>query len=135
MHMKELENAVQYLYGKGVIKKDKDIADKTGYNKATISSYITGRTKPSDYFLRIFEKSYSLKLSNFKGNINQSIDDDDDHQSLIKDGSIEDKINYLNAMTKVNQSLLIEILASQSGKTYMEIQGIINTSLENELKK
>jgi len=25
--------AVQYLYGQGTIKKDKDIAEKTGYNK------------------------------------------------------------------------------------------------------
>lgn len=60
-----LSQAVQYLYGKGSIKKDKDIVDKTGYNKATVSSYISGRTKPSKDFVEKFEKVFAIKLEEF----------------------------------------------------------------------
>ena len=123
-------NAVQFLYGKGMIKKDKDIADKTGYNKATVSSYISGRTKASEDFIATFEKAFKVSLKDFaKGGELEPIPVVDPIQVLTE------KVIQAYATARVNQSLLVELLAGQSGKTVMELQRIVSTAMDSELKQ
>lgn len=125
-----LASAVQYLYGKGIIKKDKDIADKTGYNKATVSSYLSGKIPPSEGFIKTFEKVFRLHLKDFeKGGQLEQVPATDPLQL------ISEKVLQLYATARVNQSLLIEILANQTGKTVMELQRAVSASMDAELKE
>lgn len=125
-----LANAVQYLYGQGVIKKDKDISDKTGYNKATVSSYINGKIKPSADFTQAFERVFKVKLKDFeKGGQFEPVPAADPLQIITE------KVLQVYATARVNQSLLIEILASQTGKTVMELQRAVSASMDGELKQ
>jgi transcriptional regulator with XRE-family HTH domain len=125
-----LAKAVQHLYGSGAIKKDKDIADRTGYNKATVSSYISGKIPPSEGFLKTFEKTFRLRLQDFeKGGPLEPIPVIDPLQL------ISEKLMQLYATSRVNQSLLIEILANQTGKTVMELQRAVSAAMDAELKE
>ena len=126
----QIASAVQYLYGKGIIKKDKDISDKTGYNKATVSSYINGKIQPSADFIKAFERAFKIQLKDFeKGGQLEVIPATDPMQLL------SEKLIQLYATARVNQSLLIELLASQTGKTVMELQRAVTASMDAELKE
>jgi len=127
---KQIAAAVQFLYGKGIIKKDKDIADRTGYNKATVSSYISGRTTPSADFIAAFEKAFRLKVSDFgKGGALEPIPVQDPVQV------VSERIIQIYAISRVNQSLLVEILSHQTGRTIMELQRVVNVAMDAELKQ
>lgn len=125
-----LATAVQHLYGTGVINKDKDIADKTGYNKATVSSYLSGKIAPSSDFLQSFEKAFRVSVKDFdKGGKLQPIAAPNPMQLLTE------KMIQLTAINRVNQSLLIEVLANQSGKTVMELQRVVSAAMDAEIKQ
>lgn len=130
MNNQALASAVQYLYGKGIITKDKDIADKTGYNKATVSSYINGKIEPSAGFVQSFEKTFKLKLEDFKKGGQHEVIPQADPLQLISE-----KLLQVFATVRVNQSLLIELLASQTGKTVMELQRAVTASMDAEIKE
>ena len=125
-----LKNAVQYLYGIGEIKKDKDIAERLGYNKSTVSSYITGRSEPSRDFVETFENVFKIKLSDFAEGGNKEIIVKDDPMQLFAENLLQVK-----AYVRVNQSLLAEILANQTNKTVMELHRVISTAMDAELKE
>lgn len=130
MAINALASAVQYLYGKGIIKKDKDISDKTGYNKATVSSYINGKISPSEGFVKTFEKVFRLSLKDFeKGGQLEQVPATDPLQL------ISEKVLQIYATARVNQSLLVEILANQTGKTVMELQRATTAAMDAELKE
>lgn len=125
-----LSQAVQFLYGKGTIKKDKDIAEKTGYNKATISSYIGGRTKPSADFLEKFEKVFRLKLSDFDVGGPQEIIKHPDALQLLSEN-----ILLLKAEHQTNRQLLIEVLAAVTNRSVTEVGLIADKILSHNLEK
>lgn len=130
MAINALASAVQYLYGKGIIKKDKDISDKTGYNKATVSSYINGKIKTSADFIQAFERVFKLKLKDFeKGGQLEQVPATDPMQLIAE------KVLQVYATARVNQSLLVEILANQTGKTVMELQRATTAAMDAELKE
>lgn len=122
--------AVQYLYGQGTIKKDKDIAEKTGYNKATVSSYIGGRTRPSVDFLRTFEKVFSINLADFEPGGEKELIHHPDALQLITEN-----ILLLKAEHQTNRQLLIEILASVSSRQVTEVQIIAEKLLSYNVEK
>lgn len=126
----DLMAAVKYLRDHRVIKRDKDIADLTGYAKASISNYTNGKLMASHKFIEKFEEVYKLKVSDFKvGGEKEEVHVADSFQ-LMAESFVK-----LLAGTRVNQSLLIEILANQSGKTNMELSLIVNDTMEQELKQ
>lgn len=127
---KELQSAIQYLYGQGTIKKDKDIADATGYNKATVSSYVSGRTKPSRDFIAAFQKAFGVRLEDFKTNGSKDAIKEDNPLQLISE-----RVLQLYAAARVNQSLLVEVLANQTGKTVLELQRVVSSAVDAELKQ
>lgn len=69
-----VEAAVAYLIGKGVIKKDMDIVNALKMSKGTFSAYKSGKTEPSKNFIQEFENYYGIKLSDF--DINKQIIND-----------------------------------------------------------
>jgi transcriptional regulator with XRE-family HTH domain len=125
-----LRRAVQYLYGKGLIRRDKDIADKTGYNKTSVSSYINGNVKASDRFLQAFQRTFKIELSKFEEGSPEEIVTPGDPMQLLME-----RILKTYAVARVNQSLLIEILAAQTGKTVMELHRVVSSAMEVETKE
>lgn len=124
-----IANAVQYLYGKGIIKKDKDIADKTGYNKSTVSSFITGHTKASLPFIQKFEKAFRLSLKDFvKGGTHEPVPIADPTQMNTE------KLLQVYAIGRTNQSLLVEVLAHLKNIPVMEVQRTVTSAMADELK-
>lgn len=58
----ELIRAVEDLKAKRIIIKDKDILDKTGFTKGTLSNYLSGRVAASANFIKIFEDKFGVKV-------------------------------------------------------------------------
>jgi len=57
---KSLQNVVKKLNLRFPIK---DISEKTGYNKGSVSNYINGKMPPSLQFLEKFSKAYNVDLN------------------------------------------------------------------------
>lgn len=125
-----ITQAVQYLYGKGIIKKDKDIADNTGYNKATVSSYISGRTRPSRDFLEKFEKVFTIKLSDFEPGGEKEVIHHPDALQLISEN-----ILLLKAEHQTNRQLIIEVLAAITHRSVSEVQVTADKLLSHNLER
>lgn len=59
-----LEDAIKDLKARGFIKRDKDIADKTGYSPESISNMLAGRVAVSEKFKRKFRETFGEDKSN-----------------------------------------------------------------------
>ncbi len=127
MKSKLLVNAVKYLYGKGLIAKDKDIADATGYNKSTVSGYVSGRTEPSEEFVTKFQKAFNLKISDFIDDGNVEVKN---YEQLLAE-----RIIRIEAQVNVNKQLLIELLAFKTGKSMVEINTIAEKAYDHLVAK
>jgi predicted transcriptional regulator len=131
MHKNELlYKAVQSLYGSGVITKDKDIADKLGYTKATVSSYLSGKTKASNHFERLFEKSFDVKLSDFEPG--------GKHEAVIVPDSLQlitESILQMKAEIQTNRQLMVEVLAQVSDRSVSEVNLMAESLLKHNLAK
>lgn len=66
IHNKELVAAVEDLRNRKIIKQDADIVEKMGYSKSTVSGYIGGNVKASKKFLKKFENSFGVLLTDYK---------------------------------------------------------------------
>lgn len=129
-HNPSLDLAVQYLYGQGVVKRDKDIADKTGYNKSTVSSYISGRTKMSADFQTQFERVFKLKLDDFKAGGAKEVIKNPDSLQLITETVLQTK-----AEIQTMRQLIVEVLASTTSRSVMDVQLVAERSIEHNLSK
>lgn len=58
----KLRDDVAFLKGRGIIKRDKEIADRTGFNKAVISTYLNGKINASKNFLNKFYEVFEKDL-------------------------------------------------------------------------
>ena len=125
-----LAKAVQHLYGTGSIKKDKDIADKTGYNKATVSSYITGKIPPSAGFLNAFEKVFEVRIQDFDIGGAKEIIKHPDAMQLISENVL-----LLKAELQTNRQLMVEVLAAVTNRSVTEVQVIAEKSLSHNIAK
>lgn len=127
---KLLAKAVQHLYGTGAIKKDKDIADKTGYNKTTVSSYLSGKITPSAEFIRSFESKFGVKLVDFEpGGDKETVMVPDAMQLLTEN------VLLLKAELQTNRQLMIEVLASVTNRTVSEVQLTSDRILQHNLER
>ena len=66
LYNEDIKRAVRWLKGRGIINKDKDIVDKTGYRKSTVSGYISGKIDASSDFRTKFENAFKLSLADFE---------------------------------------------------------------------
>jgi transcriptional regulator with XRE-family HTH domain len=62
----DLINAILWLKGNGIVEKDKDLVDKMGYSKGTVSAYINGNKEASNDFREKFEEVFKLNLLDFQ---------------------------------------------------------------------
>ena len=125
-----LSKAVQYLYGVGTIKKDKDIADKTGYNKATVSSYISGKITPSAGFIDSFERVFKVKLSQFQEGGDKEVVVVPDAMQLLSESVLQ-----LKAEMQTNRQLMVEVLAAVTNRPVTEVQLMAERFLSHNLTK
>ncbi len=127
MKSKLLVRAVQYLYGQGLISKDREIADATGYNKSTVSSYVGGKVEPSDEFIAKFQKAYNLKISDFQEGENVEVAN---YQQLLAE-----RIIRIEAQVNVNKQLLVELLSFKTGKSMTEVNTIAEKAYDHLVSK
>jgi transcriptional regulator with XRE-family HTH domain len=126
----EFRQAVQWLYGQGIIRKDGDISQKTGYNKATISGYMTGRTLASQAFLEKFQNVFGLRLEDFgEGGEKETVRHPDALQL------ISENVLLLKAEHQTNRQLLIEILASVTNRSVTEVELTADKLLRHNVEK
>lgn len=125
-----LIKAVQYLYGKGIISKDKDIADKMKYNKATVSSYINGKAKASAEFERNFEKTFNIKLKDFQPGGKEEIIEQPDAIQLMTETLLQ-----LKAEIQTNRQMMIETLAAVQNRSVSDVQVMAEKLLQHNLVK
>jgi len=59
-----LQESIRILKGKGVITRDKDVADKTGYSKVSISGMLSGTVNISTKFRTKFNEVFGEYLLN-----------------------------------------------------------------------
>lgn len=67
-----LQNAVAFLKGQKIIKKDSEISLQTGYSPGSVSTYISGNTMPSKNFIAKFQEVFKLDLKDFVNNSQKS---------------------------------------------------------------
>lgn len=61
--MSSLDRVIEVIFKLkklGAIKKQDDIAEKTGYNKSSISEILNGKVPLSDKFIQIFAAKYNV---------------------------------------------------------------------------
>lgn len=127
-----LKNAIRHLYGKGVITTDKDISQKTGYNKSTVSSYISGNSKPSANFLEAFEKAFNLKLKNFEtGGTEEVVPIEEKNAAQL----LNETVLQIKAEVQTVRQILVEVLASVSNRSVLDIQTTVTKALDHNLQK
>lgn len=78
---------IELLKGKRIIRKDKDISDRTGYKKSTVSNYLSGKVPPSKPFLDKFYEVYSSDLGMNKVSTVNTSELENKNQELQKENS------------------------------------------------
>jgi len=106
---------VETLKAKRTIKKDVDIVAKTGFSKAVVSNYLSGRVKASDNFLDKFEKVYGVDIFN-KNGFSKDIDIATSLHAEL--GRINEILIALQATTRISTMALIELRAKVYGRSY-----------------
>lgn len=125
-----LVKAVDYLYSKRIITKDRDICNKMGYSSGTVSSYLSGKAKASLQFEKEFEKTFNIRLNDFvPGGAEDAIKIPDSIQM------ISESVLQMKAELQTNRQLMVEILALVSHRSVMEIQVMSEKLLEHNLAK
>lgn len=82
-----IQAAVRYLKGQGIITKQQDIVDKTGYTKSTVSLALNGNEKYlTDSFIKEFNKAFE-GLFNEKWLLTGEGKMLNDNKYLLKDNS------------------------------------------------
>lgn len=84
-----VEAAVAYLIGQGIIKRDAEIVQALGMSKGTFSAYKSGKTEPSRNFVQAFENKYHIKLEDFNLGESSSSSDEDEELSNDSVGEID----------------------------------------------
>jgi transcriptional regulator with XRE-family HTH domain len=69
----DLIAAVEKLKGQRVIKKDADIAEKTGFSKSVVSNYLAGRVTASKNFMIKFYEVFDDEIKNKVFNDSEAI--------------------------------------------------------------
>lgn len=59
----KLREDVAFLKGKSIIKRDKEIADRTGFNKTVVSTYLSAKVNASKNFLQKFYEVFEKDLA------------------------------------------------------------------------
>lgn len=126
-----LKLAVRYLRHKDIIINEvKDIAEKTGYAKATVSNYVNGNLIPSPAFIEKFEKTFGLRLKDFEAGGQKEIIQHPDALQLLSEN-----ILLLKAEHQTNRQLIIEVLSAVTHRPVSEVELMAEKLLSHNLEK
>lgn len=100
-YSKALQNAVAYLKGQKILKKEIEISMKTGFSKGSVSNYLTGSQTPSVNFIDKFQEVYNLNLEDFKKEVPVQINN--------SDAAAMEAIIRTEAWARTNASYIAEI--------------------------
>lgn len=96
---KGLQMAVITLYNQNMIESDKDISEKTGYGKSTVSEYINGHKRASADFIKKFESAFELKII-------EPVTSSDPSEVYLPLGDIKVTVaDYINLLQEYNAQL------------------------------
>lgn len=132
MYNGELIKAVRFLYGQGKIASDKDISDKTGYSKGTVSGYITGRIPASVKFLNKFEEVFKLRLDDFKNM--ELVEANNNNSHAPPNGERKEYIDSLKDQVALYKQLYLEAkskcedLTSKQDSRIIELQEAVKVN-------
>lgn len=116
----DLQRAVKHLKATGVIKHDKDIAEKLSQTPGNISSYLNGRAKMPPSFKSSFEKVFALDLADFG---------EEDEQTSKRNMLVEEAIKReRDAADRERATLERERKALLDDKAFL--QELLRTNLE-----
>lgn len=104
---KALQNAVAYLKGQKLIKKEIEISIQTGFSKGTISSYLSGNHVPSENFIKKFQEVFNIDLRKFTEGPDVVIPDGP--------GASMEALIRIESLEKVKASYLAEVYAHLKG--------------------
>lgn len=133
----DIKNAVRWLKGRGIIDKDKDIVEKTGYGKSTVSGYISGKIDASADFRTKFENAFELSLADFSSVSNS---DSDTPTNLTGDPTVEYVKNQLPIIIKTASGETIEVVVTGPVETklfnaFLEERERLISQIEKENEK
>lgn len=127
----EIELAVKDLKHKGVIKRDGDLAKLMKYSKGTVSAYISGKTKPSEDFIKKFEEVFKLNLNDYLL-VLKEVENNSSERKLIleKENSLETydyKEKYIRQLEK-NLELIekVGLLVNEVSEIKSDIKQLLN---------
>lgn len=99
-HNQPLKNAIKHLKSEGLIRfENKDVAERTGYDKSTVSEYIRGIEPASPTFQKEFEEKFGICLEDFIEEDNSS------NQRLSAKGVNITLQDYINLLHRENDRL------------------------------
>jgi transcriptional regulator with XRE-family HTH domain len=102
-----LQNAVAYLKGKKIIRKEQEISAALKVSKVTVSSYVTGRQLPSMNFIEKFEQVYKLSLADF-------LDQTQIVEIVDTESAVISTLIRIESMVRVNSAYVSELYAKQA---------------------
>lgn len=116
IHNESLKRAVAHLKHIRKIKYDKDIVERTGYAKGTVSEYIRGIEPVSEDFVDAFERKFNIKLKDFEN--------DDLHEKPLSAQGLKITVqDYIDLLQRTNHQFYT-LLSSSLGRI-MEDQAIV----------
>lgn len=120
-----LEAAVAYLIGKGIIKKDMDVVEALEMSKGTFSAYKTGKTEPSKNFIRQFENYYNLRLSDFDIDSNHLGEHNPGYETNEAVSNV-DILNLYQQQVSIQKRILdsLEEMKVNLGQLMTDVQGL-----------
>ena len=130
MKNENLQRAFKHLYSSGEIENYSDVAKKMGKSQPLVSNYLSGRVKPSDSFVRDFQKAYNINLDDFS--------EDMPAKTIIVQDSVQliaESILQMKAEMQTNRQLMIEMMALVSKKSVSEVQLMADSLLKRNLER
>lgn len=105
----DIKRAVRWLRGRGILNKNKDITEKTGYGKSTVSGYITGKIIASADFRKEFEKAFELSLADYNSDPDTE-SESDTPANVTGDPTVQYVKNQLPVIIKTASGETIEVV-------------------------
>lgn len=109
LYNEDIKMAVRWLKGRGIVNKDKDIADKTGYKKSTVSGYISGKIDASSDFRKKFEEVFELSLVDFESDPASDTPDSVPTEPIIPYGKKRSGPTSINIKTASGETIAVVI--------------------------
>lgn len=104
-----LSQAVEFLKANRIIKRDIEIAERTGYSKGVVSNYLNGKIEVSEKFKKKFFEVYKEELK--QNNVSETNTEYQNLETIKR--NYENEISLLKQIIK-GKDEIIQMLRNQS---------------------